>query len=42
MIALQKNLLKIRIRISKKKYFWAKPKYFEPDFLGFLTEGYNR
>ena len=42
MIASQKILLKIRIRISKKKYFWAKPKYYEPVFLGFLTEGYNK
>ena len=30
------------MKILKKKYFWAKPKYFELDFLGFLTEGYNK
>ena len=23
-------------------YFWAKPKYYDSDFGGFLTEGYNK
>ena len=34
MIASQKILLKIRIKILKKKYIWAKPKYYELDFGG--------
>ena len=30
------------MKILKKKYFWAQPNYYDLDFWGFLTEGYNR